>query len=96
MRDRMTMFGTLVLAAVLAGGCAKPAATAAPANAGGGAGASDGPAAAKFVCHLSCSGTEATGYGATEEAARDDVSQHIEQNCKPADGQYFVFCDPPK
>lgn len=64
------------------------------ANAGGEAAtASDG---AKVVCHLSCSGTEATGQGATEEEARADVSQHIEANCKPEDGQYFVFCDPPQ
>ena len=55
--------------------------------------ATDGP---KVVCHLSCSGTEATGEGATEEAAREDVSQYIDQNCKPEDGQYFIFCDPPQ
>ena len=49
-----------------------------------------------MTCHLSCSGTEAKGYGATEEEAREDVSQYIDQNCKPEDGQYFVFCDPPQ
>lgn len=96
MRVRMTMFGILVLAAALAGGCSKPAATTTPANASGGAGpAGDAPAEAKVVCHLSCSGTEATESGATEEEARDAVSQHIDANCKPADGQYFVFCDAP-
>jgi|JI10StandDraft_1071094.scaffolds.fasta_scaffold19740_10 hypothetical protein len=95
MRDRMTMVGILVLAAALAVGCASsPAAPAAPANASGEAAvATDGP---KVVCHLSCSGTEATGEGATEEAAREDVSQYIDQNCKPEDGQYFIFCDPPQ
>ncbi len=95
MRDRKMMFGVLLLAAVFAGGCASsPAAPAAPANAGGEAApATDGP---KVVCHLSCSGTEASGTGATEEEARADVSQYIDQNCKPEDGQYFVFCDPPQ
>ena len=97
MRERMTaVFESLVLATVLAGGCAKSPGTpspAAPENASGTAApASDAP---KVVCHLSCSGTEAKGYGATEEEAREDVSQYIDQNCKPEDGQYFVFCDPP-
>jgi hypothetical protein len=78
MRERMTaVFEILVLATVLAGGCAKSPGTpspAAPENASGTAApASDAP---KVVCHLSCSGTEAKG-------------------CKPEDGQYFVFCDPP-
>lgn len=97
MRHGMTVFGIVVFAAAIAGGCASTpssAAPAAPANASGeAAAASDGP---KVVCHLSCSGTEATGSGATEEEAREDVSQYIEQNCKPEDGQYFVFCDPPQ
>jgi len=94
MRDRMTMFGVLVLGVVFAGGCAKSPAPATPANAGGEAAtAGDAP---QVVCHLSCSGTEASGQGATEEEARADVSQHIEHNCKPEDGQYFIFCDPPK
>ena len=97
MRDRKTVFGIWVLAAVIAGGCAtsSPApAPAVPANAGGEA-ATTGDAP-KVVCHLSCSGTEATGTGATEEEARADVSQYIAQNCKPEDGQYFIFCDPPQ
>lgn len=96
MRDRMMMVGILALVAAIAGGCASTApAPAAPANASGeeAAPTSEGP---QVVCHLSCSGTEATGYGATEEAARKDVSQYIDQNCKPEDGQYFIFCDPPQ
>ncbi|MBK9033138.1 MAG: hypothetical protein IPL61_18020 [Myxococcales bacterium] len=100
MRNRMTTFGVMVLAAVIAAGCAKSPAspsTAAPANAGGGAAtSSDVPDEPKVVCHLDCSGTEATGYGATEEEARADVARHVEQNCKPEDGQYFIFCDPPQ
>ena len=97
MRVRMKLFGTLVFAAMIAGGCGAPAATTTtPANASSGAGpAGDAPAEAKVVCHLSCSGTEATESGATEEEARDAVSQHIDTNCKPEDGQYFVFCDAP-
>lgn len=96
MRDRMMMVGILALIAAIAGGCASSSpAPAAPANAGGeeAAPTGEGP---KVVCHLSCSGTEATGYGATEAAAREDVSQYIDQNCKPEDGQYFIFCDPPQ
>lgn len=96
MRDRMMLVGILVLVAAIAGGCASSSskAPAAPANAGGEpAPASEGP---KVVCHLSCSGTEASGSGATEEEARADVSQYIDQNCKPEDGQYFIFCDPPQ
>lgn len=97
MRDRMTVFGILVFAAAIAAGCASSSAPApaGPANAGGEAAAPAGDAP-KVTCHLSCSGTEAKGYGATEEEAREDVSQYIDQNCKPEDGQYFVFCDPPQ
>lgn len=100
MRDRTTMFWTLVIAAVLAVSCTKsPAspATSDPVNAGGEAAPSgDSPAVTKVICHLDCSGTEATGSGATEEEARADVSQYVEKNCKPEDGQYFIFCDPPQ
>lgn len=89
-----------MFAAVLALGCSKPPASAAPAGStnGGGEVAPAGGATeeGKVTCHLSCSGTEAKGYGATEAEARADVSQHIDANCKPADGQYFIFCDPPK
>ncbi len=100
MRDRMTMFWTLGIAAVLAVSCTKsPAspATSDPGNAGGEAAPpGDNPEGAKVICHLECSGTEATGSGATEMEARADVTRYVEQNCKPEDGQYFIFCDPPQ
>jgi len=68
-----------------------------PANTGGEAAppsddpASDEPAGTTVVCHLECSETEASGSGATEEEARADVSRHISRNCRPEDGQYFIF-----
>ena len=96
----LTTWWSPVFAAVLAIGCSKPPASAAPAGStnGGGEVAPAGGANQehKVTCHLSCSGTEAKGYGATEEEARADVGRHIADNCKPADGQYFIFCDPPK
>ncbi|MBZ0238794.1 MAG: hypothetical protein K8M05_41170 [Deltaproteobacteria bacterium] len=89
---------SLVIAAVLAIGCSKPAATSAPAgptSVGGEAtpeaGATEGK---QVVCTLDCSGTEAKGYGATEEEARADVRRHVAENCKPEDGQHFIFCEP--
>jgi hypothetical protein len=92
---KMTVLWSLGIAAVLAVGCAKSATPAAePANAG-----TEEPPVAEteqVTCHLECSGTHATGTGATEEEAREDVGQHIEANCKPEDGQYFIFCDPPQ
>jgi hypothetical protein len=92
MHDRMTTVWTLVIATMLAVGCAKsPASAPATAPPPG-----DDPAGTEVTCHLECSGTHATGSGATEAEARADVSQHVEQNCKPEDGQYFIFCDPPK
>lgn len=88
---------SLVFAAAVAIGCSKPAAPPGSPTGGGEVTPADGAAeGAKVVCHLSCSGTEAKGYGATEEEARTDVGQHIKTNCKPEDGQYFIFCDPPK
>ncbi len=94
------MFWTLVIAAMVAVGCAKSPAAPAPSDpaSGGGEAATPGddPEGTKVTCHLECSGTEATGTGATEEEARADVKQYIDQNCKPEDGQYFIFCDPPQ
>ena len=92
MRDRMTMVWTLAIAAMLAVGCARSPATSPSTSAPPG----DAPAGTTVTCHLECSGTHAVGSGATEAEARTDVSQHIEKNCKPEDGQYFIFCDPPK
>jgi hypothetical protein len=87
-----------VLATALAIGCSKGPSSPAPAGptkAGGVvAPAGDAPDGARFVCYLECSGTQAKGYGATEEAAHADVRRHVKTNCKPEDGQYFIFCDP--
>lgn len=107
MHLRMKMVCALGLAAALAIGCGgspgsagpttttHPATTTDPANAGGAeASGGDVPDGAKFVCHLICSGTETSGYGATEEDAHADAARHIEHNCKPEDGQYFIVCDP--
>lgn len=101
MRMRSTMFTGLVIATALAAGCSKPAAnaptTAGPDNASDeAADPAATPEGGQVVCHLDCSGTEATGQGATEEEARADVSRYIDENCKPEDGQYFIFCDPPQ
>jgi hypothetical protein len=56
----------------------------------------EGSQATRVVCHLSCSGTETSASGATEEEARAAVTRHVRQSCRPEDGQYFVFCDPPR
>lgn len=100
---RTIMSWNLLFVATLAIGCAKPAAR--PAAVGststgsgtttGSATATDTPAG-QVRCTLDCSGTEAHGYGETEAEARADVSRYIEQNCKPEDGQYFLFCDDAK
>ena len=88
---RMMTSWLVMLAAVLVVGCSKPSAststTPAPAE--------TTPAGEKqVVCHLDCSGNQAKGYGATEEEARADVRRHVEANCKPEDGQHFIFCEP--
>jgi hypothetical protein len=78
----------LLIVAVFAIGCSKSSSSPAP--------ASPTTEGAQVACTLECSGTVAKGYGATEAEARADVSQHVKENCKPEDGQYFIFCDPPR
>ncbi len=80
-----------MFAAALVVGCSKPAATPSPAPSPAQPAAADDK---QIVCHLDCSGNQAKGYGATEEEARADVRRHVEANCKPEDGQHFIFCEP--
>ncbi len=104
MHPAIKMFCALALAAALATGCGGsggPAGAAGsseatgPDNAGGTEAPAEGvPDGARFVCHLSCSGEERSGYGATEEEAHAAAASHVEQTCRPEDGQYFIFCDP--
>lgn len=90
---RMKMSWLVMIAAVLVVGCSKSstATSTGPASAGPSAAPDEGR---KIVCHLDCSGNQAKGYGATEEEARADVRRHVEANCKPEDGQHFIFCEP--